>query len=267
MDWVQTLWDTITGGLFGTVGVISMLPLYLYPAFVFLNAKVKVKRISLSEFNSKLLRQSYLSKMLVWFVMMAMFISLVLIPTCCVVLINLMPVITFVYLGYSAAMLSMEITSITTNYREIQQTTYVPILKRKSFWVLLITSALNVGRILLLEEIFLPSAAVVFIDAGSYGIITLAIFTMLFFDRTANAAKKYIKAAQKLTHILTTTVIKDEKQRVILNKKVDDVLELLYEVIDLSETGYIPDQEVQQVHKQIAVINELRADKGIQQKL
>ena len=74
MDWVQTLWSTITGGLFGTVGVISMLPLYLYPAFVFLNAKVKVKRISLNDFDSKLLRQSYLSTMLVWFVMMTMFI-------------------------------------------------------------------------------------------------------------------------------------------------------------------------------------------------
>lgn len=244
-----------------------MMPLYLYPGFVFLNAKVKVKRIDFNEYNSKLLRRSYLEKMLVWFIMFLLFAMLLVIPNSYPTFNELLPMITFTYLGFSAAMLSMEITSITSNYRQIQQTTYVPILKRKSFWVLLITSAFNVGRIMLMEEIFLPSAAVAIVDAGSYGIISIAIFTMLFFDRTANAAKKYIKAAQKITHILTNTVIKDEKQRAKLNAKVDKILELLYEVIDLGDSGFIPDQDVQVVNEQIKIINELREDKGVKQKL
>jgi len=219
--------------IFGMMTIDSLIEafanmsLYAYPILMLFNAKLKTRKLSIKneKFNSRDLTRVYVTETLFW-VLMCMLYSVSLYMENDVTLNVLARPTMVVYFGLSWGLISIELKSIFSSYREVKSKVYVSAFKRMSFWVLALTSAFKVWRLFVGDTFGTPQQLMAIIDLLTYVAIFIALIVFLFFDKKKNVIQKAMMKSNIIVSMLKSNIIRNKKQIKRMNKQIEQVIEL-----------------------------------------
>ena len=256
MELLLELFNTVT--LNKAIDLFAQLSLYSYPLLMFLNSKIQLRRLELASgehtsINSEL-RVMYVQKTLYWLLMLVLYLSSIMLAGT-TSMANLSYPVALVYLGFSWGIISIEIKSILSSYKEVKSALYVPVLKRTSFWILSLTSLFKVYQLSVGQIFGAPSQIIAIIDLGSYGFIFISLFIFVYFDKKRNLVDKALRKSRKIVISMKDNIVRDERYRIRRNREITKTLKLLRLGIDLIGD----ERKVRDVNKQIRELELLLA--------
>lgn len=259
MDYLLELLNILT--LDKAIEIFASLSLYSFPVLMFLNAKIQTRRLDLlskehASVNDEL-RYMYVKKSLHWTLMLILYIASILLGETDNMA-NLVYPTAIVYFGYSFGIISIEIKSILISYKEVKSELYTPVLKRYSFWVLMVASTFKVWQFSKIGAFGAPSQVIAILDLTSYAFIFISLFIFIYFDKKKNLVEKVLSKSRKIIISMKDNVTRDEKYRRRRNREIEKVLRLLKLCMDI-----IKDKDKKRdIEKQIRELELLLATSG-----
>ena len=143
--------------------------------------------------------------------------------------------LTLTYFGFSFGLISIEIKSILSSYKEVKSEIYTPMLKRWSFWILALSSIFKFWQLSGIGSLGAPSQVVAALDLASYGFIFISVFMFVYFDKKRNLVEKALKKSRKIIISMKDNVEHDKRYIVKRNREITKTLVLLRLCTDLIE--------------------------------
>ena len=232
------------------IEVFASLSLYSLPILIFLNAKIQTRRLDLLSKDHNLmndqLRYMYVKKTLHWILVLILYIASVILKDI-QDMANLVFPVMLVYFGTTFGFISIEIKSILSSYKEVKSELYTPILKRFSFWVLVVASAFKAWQLSIGGNFGAPAQIIAILDLASYIFIFGSLFVFVYFDKRKNLVEKALKKSRKIVISMKDNVVRDERYRTRRNREIAKTLRLLKLCIDLIDNK----EKVRAVNKNI----------------
>ena len=236
MDYLLEIFGAVTLGK--TIEIFASLSIYSFPVLMFLNMKIQSRRMDLLSKDhismNDMLRLLYVKKVLQWILILVLYIASIILGKT-EDMSNLVYPISIVYFGYSWALISIEIKSILSSYKEVKSELYVPVLKRYSFWILMLASTFKVWQFSRGTDFGAPSQIIAILDLASYTFIFGSLFIFVYFDKRKNIIEKTLRKSRKIVISMKDDVVRSERYRTKRNREITKVLTLLRLCISLIE--------------------------------
>ena len=238
MGFMEIIYQVFIGlTLDKAVEILANMSLYAYPILIFLNAKIKTRKLNagkLGNSSNDILRYVYVKKTLFWMLMGSLYTSSIIMSGYASLAVLSSPTMV-VYFGLSWGLISIEIKSIYRSYKEVKSSMYVPTLKRPSFWVLMAASVFKVWQLMTSGDFGAPSQLMAILDLTSYVFMAVSLFVFVFFDKKKDVVEKALIKSRKIVISIKNNVVKDDKQRNRRNREIAKVLKLLKLHLDIVE--------------------------------
>ena len=236
MDYLLEIFNILT--LNEAISIFSNISLYSFPLLFFFNGKIIVRKLDLKQGShddmNNILREMYIKKTLYFLLMLALYIANIILADTKNMAMLVYPVM-LTYFGTSFALISIEIKSILSSYKEVKSALYTPVFKRWSFWILIIASIVKLWQLSGGGNFGAPSQIVAALDLASYGFIFISVFVFVYFDKKKDLTERALRKSRKIVISIKDNVVKDERQRKRRNREITKVLGLLRLCIDLIE--------------------------------
>lgn len=227
MDYLLEIFNILT--LNEAIEVFASISLYSYPLLMLFNGKIITRKLDLKQDvhdeMSDTLRKMYVTKTLYFLLILALYIANIILADTKNMSMLVYPIM-LTYFGFSFALISIEIKSILSSYKEVKSALYTPIFKRWSFWILIGASSVKVWQ-LSGGNFGAPSQVVAILDLASYGFIFISVFVFVYFDKRKNIIEKALRKSRRIVISIKDNVVKDDRHRKKRNREITKVLGLL----------------------------------------
>lgn len=228
MDYLLEVFSIFT--LNRAIEIFASISLYSFPLLMFFNAKIHTRKLDLEPGKrasvNDILRFMYVKKTLYWLLMLILYIASIILADIQNMKILVYPIM-LTYFGFSFGLISIEIKSILSSYKEIKSELYTPILKRWSFWILMGLSIFKVWQFSGGGNFGAPSQIVAILDLASYGFIFISVFVFVYFDKKKDLIEKALRKSRKIVISMKDDVSRSERYRTKRNREITKVLGLL----------------------------------------
>lgn len=236
MDYILEIFSILT--LDSAIEIFASISLYSFPLLFLFNGKIITRKLDLKrgarDDMSSILRKMYVRKTLYFSLMLVLYIANIILAGIDSMVMLVYPVM-LTYFGFSFALISIEIKSILSSYKEIKSEIYTPVLKRSSFWMLIGASMVKVWQLSGGGNFGSPSQIVAILDLSAWGFIFISVFIFVFFDKKKNIIEKALRKSRKIVISIKDNVVKDDKHRKKRNREIEKVLRLLKLCLSLIE--------------------------------
>ena len=236
MDLLLELFNIIT--IEKAVEIFASISLYSFPLLFFFNGKIIMRKLDLNliahDSANNTLRDMYVRKTLYFLLMLVLYIGSIMLADIQSVT-GLVYPLTLTYFGFSFGLISIEIKSILSSYKEVKSKLYTPVLKRWSFWILTGASIVKVWQLSSHGNSGSPSQIVAILDLGAWGFIFISVFVFVYFDKRKNVVEKALSKSRKIVISMKDDVARSERYRTKRNREITKVLGLLRLCMSLIE--------------------------------
>ena len=259
MDYFLEIFNTFTIGK--AVEIFASISLYSFPLLFFFNSKIQTRKYDLKHIVcdnvSDELRKMYTRKTLYFLLMLALYIASIMLVDIEGIS-GLVYPLTLTYFGFSFGLISIEIKSILSSYKEVKSEIYTPVLKRWSFWILALSSTFKFWQLSGIGGHIAPSQVVAALDLASYGFIFISVFVFVYFDKRRNLVDKALKKSRKIVISMKDNMVHNERYRTKRNREIIKTLRLLRLYIDLVKD----EKKTRDIEKSIRELELLLATSG-----
>ena len=228
MELLLELFSTVS--LDRAVEIFASISLYSFPLLFFFNGKIITRKLDLKKGThddmNDTLRRMYIRKTLYFLLMLVLYIANIILADTQSMTMLVYPIM-LTYFGLSFALISIEIKSILTSYKEVKSALYTPVLKRWSFWVLMGSSAFKLWQFSGASNHMEPSQIIAILDMMSYGFIFISVFVFVYFDKKKNITERALRKSRKIVISMKDDVARSERYRTKRNREITKVLGLL----------------------------------------
>lgn len=218
------------------IELFASISLYSFPLLFFFNSKIQTRKYDLKHIVcddiNDALRKMYVKKTLYFLLMLALYVSSIMLIDIESVA-GLVYPLTLTYFGFSFGLISIEIKSILSSYKEVKSEIYTPVFKRWSFWVLTLSSIFKFWQLSGIGTLGAPSQIVAALDLASYGFIFISVFVFVYFDKKKNLIERTLKKSRKIVISMKDNMAHNERYRTKRNREITKTLKLLRLCMDL----------------------------------